>query len=725
MGMVLPIVTFCAGWLLFWIWDPVAAGGWRRAYLKTMVGHGVAIVVLTELLSSWHLLTTTVVTGMWLAAAIATVASVGISTLGSDHPFPGWNIASSRGLGSAVKHVLAMLKGLPPLERAIVAFVATTLVITLFTALWAAPNNWDAMVYHLPRVMHWIQNQSVAHYPSLEVRQLAFMPGASYWVMQLHLLAGSDRFANFPQWLAFLGCILGTSLLAEQCSGQQGFGQRAGWLAALLCASLPMAVMQSTTPQTDLLTAFWLVCLAYFVLAYFVSDDPTANGTMVQNQQEPWHGDRQKQEPRLVAWFLQHQHYWWIAASLGLGIVTKQTAWIFSIPIVLALAWRIARRQRRSSSTIPAAFRASLVTLLISISSLILILPSCWRNVQTFGSFSGGTHGTTNEGWGLMALVSNLLKNLALSIPLPGYWQMIAAIHQHVLHTDIESPLLNFAPTPLAAVDSSPTEALLKVLAPHEDFVGYPVHLLLFGIAAIALIQRWLRSGRTSPHPALLLLTITVITNFLLVCLLLKWQPWGNRLLLPIAVLAVAVIADGTARWHRQWQRLMVAGLGMMAIAYALTPMRHPLVALPVPSAEQSPSILTLTRPQMYFSGARKELAVPYAQTVSTLQTTGCTHIGIALGAEAWEYPLWALLKTAIPTGLHIQHFNVQPNTQQSLKQIPTSQIDLPNLPLCGVVVLHALDGSVPTSFKLAALPATLTPSPSLETRQVTVYQQR
>ncbi len=705
MGMVLPIVTFWASWLLFWIWDPVASGGWRRAYLKTMIGHGGAIVVLTELLSRWHLLTATVVTGVWLAAAIVTVAGVGISTLGSHRQFPGWDILSSRSL--------AMLKGLPLLERAIAALVATTLLITLFTALWAAPNNWDAMVYHLPRVMHWIQNRSVAHYPSLEVRQLAFMPGASYWVMQFHLLSGGDRFANFPQWLAFLGCILGTSLLADQGSGQQGFEQRAGWLATLLCASLPMAVMQSTTPQTDLLTAFWLVCLAYFV-----GDEPPH----MQHRQETWQASRQRKGQRLVAWFSQHQYYGWIAASLGLGIVTKQTAWIFSIPILLVLTWRIAGWHWRSSSPVAATFRAGMVVSLISITSLVLVLPSCWRNVQTFGSFSGGTHGTTNDGWGFVALVSNLLKNLALSIPLPGYWQTIAAIHQHVLHTDIDSPLFNFAPTPLAAADSSPTEALLKVLAPHEDFVGYPVHLLLFGVAAIALMRRWFRSGWTSQRPVLPLLTITVMANFLLMCLLLKWQPWGNRLLLPIAVLAVAVIADGAARWHRQWQHWMIAGLGMMAIAYALTPMRHPLVALPVPSVEQSPSILTLTRPQMYFSGARKELAVPYAQAVSTLQATGCTHIGIALGAEAWEYPLWVLLKTAIPRGLHIQHFNVQFDVQQAFKQVPIPQSEPP---MCSVVVLHAPDGGVPARFTIAAVSATVSPVPSLETKQVTVYQQR
>ena len=39
-------------------------------------------------------------------------------------------------------------------------------VVLLFLALLYPPNNYDSMTYHMARVAHWIQNQSIGHYPT-------------------------------------------------------------------------------------------------------------------------------------------------------------------------------------------------------------------------------------------------------------------------------------------------------------------------------------------------------------------------------------------------------------------------------------------------------------------------------------------------------------------------------------------------------------------------------
>lgn len=687
----------------FAVLEPEQPGQWRRAFLKAAIVHGVAIILVTELLSVWQALTVATVAGFWLlGAVVASYSFVRVSVRRSE-----------RQLGNQFRHLLgyrgrliaAHWQAMPLLERISAVGIVTTLLITLLTALVAVPNNWDAMVYHMPRVMHWMQNRTVAHYPSVEVRQLAFMPGAGYVITHLQLLAGSDRFANIPQWLAFLGCVLGTSLIAEQLSGR-----RTAWMAALGCVSLPMAVMQSTTPQTDLFTAFWLLCLAYFVLKPYPDRPP----------------DSRKHQSMAGS----AQDAAWVVAALGLGVVSKPTAWIFSIPLVGIFGLRLLCQAWRSYTPVMAVVQAGITTTIVSLASLVLALPSFWRNVQTFGSFTGGSYGTANEQLGPVTVVSNLLKNLASNLPIPGFWNLIDGIHTHWLQVSLDDQRFTLGLSPLTAPFSSPTKALLKVVAPHEDVVGYPVHLLLFGMAVVALGWRWgqLLWERSQSHDrgqcfsvgylramltqhfhltGLLWLSTVVVCNFLLVCLLLKWQPWINRLLLPIAVLATPVIADHITRWQAPWRTLLVSGLSVMAVIYALMPMRHPLIPLPVASSEQSASILTLTRRQMYFSGARKDLAIPYQQAVDAVQAMGCTHLGLVLGTEAWEYPFWILLEAALARPIHIQHLNVQ---NPSKRLIPEGKLSS----VCAVVAIDTT--IVPDLPGIALLPV-------LITDHVTVYR--
>ena len=156
--------------------------------------------------------------------------------------------------------IYTKIKSLDAIDRICLATVGAILGITLTTALISPPNNMDSMSYHMPRVMHWIQNASISHYPTNTVRQISFPPGAGYAVAHVVLLSGNDYFANVIQWMSFLGCILGVSLIAADFTSRKG-----QIMSALFCATLPMAILQSGTMQTDLLVAYWLVCCAYFI----------------------------------------------------------------------------------------------------------------------------------------------------------------------------------------------------------------------------------------------------------------------------------------------------------------------------------------------------------------------------------------------------------------------------------------------------------------------------
>ena len=144
-------------------------------------------------------------------------------------------------------------------------------------------------------------------------------------VTQFQLLSGGDNFANSVQWLAFLSSIIGISLISKILVGRQD-----QWISALVCVSIPMAIMQSMTTQTDLLTAFWLVCYTYFIF--------------------------------------RHERYskidlFWIAASFSLAILTKPTALIFGIPLSFIAAYRIVKFQLYSQQSYLWAWTKSTLTL--------------------------------------------------------------------------------------------------------------------------------------------------------------------------------------------------------------------------------------------------------------------------------------------------------------------------------------------------------------------------
>src|SRR6185436_9073646 len=189
-----------------------------------------------------------------------------------------------------------------PRFDALDAAIVSIGLVTLVVALVAAPNTWDSMTYHLPRVAHWAANGSVAHYPTSIDRQLWQPPVAEYFVLLAYVgLGGSDRLANLPAWLAAVGSVLAASEMARVL-GRSASERR---LAAFVAATIPGLILEATSTQTDIVAAFWVAVVAYLALAECVA--PTWRWTA----------------------------FAWMGAALGLAIATKATALPFGLPWVL------------------------------------------------------------------------------------------------------------------------------------------------------------------------------------------------------------------------------------------------------------------------------------------------------------------------------------------------------------------------------------------------------
>ncbi|HMR66227.1 MAG TPA: glycosyltransferase family 39 protein [Anaerolineae bacterium] len=498
----------------------------------------------------------------------------------------------------------------PPWPLGLIAGLVLLLVtVSGGLALFSAPNNWDSMTYHLSRVMHWHQNQTVAHYSTHELRQLYQNPWAEFAILHFQLLAGTDRWANLVQWLAYVGSLVGVSFIAGQF-GAQATGR---YLTALIAATVPMAVLQAVTTQNDLVLSFWLVCLVSFIL--------------LVRQQTHW-------LPLLGA-----------AGSLGLAVLTKGTAYIFAAPLLLWLGLLLLKRYR---------WRVWQPLGVVAVVVLLLNSGHYARNLHLFGSPLQpelGQYSYQNEIFSPAAVISNLVRNAALHLNLavPNLIepteQAVDAIHR-LLHLDPNDPRTTW-PGMKFEIRSNIS----------EDSFGNFLHFSLMVLSLAGLARARVRSNyKLLPgYGGLLCLA------FFLFGLYLKWQPWHSRLHLPLFILGAPVVGIMVAELFPR----PVVGLLVIVLT---TQTGYLMVHNPLHPLWGPRNVFTSPRSDQYF-WPNPVLQEPYQAATELIQARGCRQIGLLLPLDFWEYPFWILLNRPGDSPVWIENVQVG-NVSQALQSL-------------------------------------------------------
>lgn len=581
---ILPLFSLLA--LILFSWEimvkPRPERDWRLAVLLGSVAAGIWLTLTTEALSLFEQLQFSTVVGAWTLPVLLWL----------------WLLPRLPGLFKEIR-----IPDFTWFARFCIASIIVILAITGFVAVFSPPNNWDSMTYHLSRVMHWVQNRSVAHYATHELRQLYQNPWAEYAVAHLSILSGSDYLVNLVQWLSMLGCVLGTSLIA----GQMGINSRGQLLAALATATLPMGLLQAVTTQNDYVVSFWLVCFVAFIL----SASSSSSGVYTAG----------------------------IAGSLGLALLTKATAYLFAAPFFIWFAWQT-WKSRGGQGWRP--------VLIIGVTVLLINSGHYYRNVQLFGSpFSPalGEFEYHNEVVGPVVLFSNVVRNAALHINVlpPGprtlLQEGIQALHQ-LLGLEVNDPRTTWTGASFG----------VNPFSIDENISGNFVHFLLILTGSAMLV--WPRRHQKVSQLASHALLITV--GFLLFSGYLKWQPWHSRLHLPLFVLGTPIIGWFSERLpSRPW---LATGLAVLLIGQAF-PF---ILANPHHRIIGQPNIYSQTRVEQYFI-ARPMLAEPYQAAAAQIIERSCDRVGLMLPVDSWEYPFWILLQQ--PSAAHpirIQAVDVQ-----------------------------------------------------------------
>jgi hypothetical protein len=621
--IVLPLVVF----LLFYLVLRKNGMGERRSCLAAATFSGTSVVVITELLSVVGLVTRAGVAVSYLVIGIA----VGVVLFKTERPAniePGSGLTDGREAGGLDRITKALLLGC--------AFIA---VLVGLTALIAPPSNTDAMSYHMPRIVMWINNHNVRFFPTANYTQIIYGAFAEYSILHTMLLWGSDRFANMIQFFCFLGCPVAVSYIVKLVGGTA----EAQALAAIVCLTIPEGILEASGPMTTYSSAFWLVTAAAFLFAF--------------NENADW--------LNTVG----------IGLASGLAIFAKGTAYFF-LPFIALATWWVG----------PKVSQMALLKRIPVFVALILVInaPQYIRNYDFDGSPLGlplnyGAVKFTIEGKSVQSTLANILRNVSLHAGSPV--DSLNARIEHGFRKAIQ--FIGVDPDdPRQVIWGQPFQ--VNHLSFNELVAGNPLHAILLVLAAIIIFVKVKRRE----NRILVWYSLGLIAAFVVFCALLKWQMWTSRYHLPFFVLGSVVIAMTLSRYFPR--RVVVAIAILLVTAGVMNASMNRFRSL-IPVGRWLSAYGP--RPMLYFAYENEYLAPSYIAAADAINKSGCKSVGIdsytplsdpeitRAPDSFFTYPIFALIhadgrtRTAFFSGVH--------NLTERYAQTQ------PHPPACAVVCLY------------------------------------
>ena len=158
----------------------------------------------------------------------------------------------------------------------------------------------------------------------------------------------------------------------------------------------------------------------------------------------------------------------------------------------------------------------------------------------------------------------------------------------------------------------------------------------------------------------------TVLASFAMYSLILTWHPWVSRIHVPLFFLAGPIAGIFLASFRRIWLRNFFLGLACFcAIWPTFLCVERPLAP---PSfvdlyRHNVRHFLNSPRVILLFNNAPDQ-AGPYIGAMDYIARQKTDRIGLRLGNNGWEYPVWALLGKMRHDLPFIEHIidDMQPN---------------------------------------------------------------
>lgn len=474
-------------------------------------------------------------------------------------------------------------------------------IVTFFLALWTVPNNYDSMTYHLPRIMHWAQNGSVAHYATNGLRQITSPVLAEFINLFVYVMGGKhDYLLNLVQWSAYVT----NAFLVMGIAKKLKCNSTMCYLAGLLFMTMPIAFAESMTTQNDLLDAMWILMFAYVILDFYESERVCFDKVWV--------------EKTVI-----------LSCCIAFGYLTKPSA-MFAV-VVFAIGLLITCvREKFDFFIIVRLFGCSIVTI------ILLLTPELFRNFYSFHTFSAPIAGANQlvATLNVKYLFINMLKNLLYNMPNSCFGWM-GPIVSHVLYY-----LAYLIGVNMDAESISEGAAEFRFHNPQTYHHDTAINPVIFWSWVIGILLAMILHKKAGYKRLQIKYCLVAGISFVVFCIFLRWEVFVTRYMISYLALLCPVIAVCLNELEKQislrkiyfyligvFLFLSVAEVVNMAI-YHFEAARH----------------TEGIREVEYFHNWKEEKYEVYKEISDYIEENEIKSIGLLTIETSFEYPLWGML---------------------------------------------------------------------------------
>lgn len=455
-------------------------------------------------------------------------------------------------------------------------------ILLLIQGIIYPPNNWDSMTYHMARIAHWVMNESIEPYPTHIYRQIYQPPLAEWIIAQVCILNKADYFANAVQ-LFFLVATLG---VLNQIMLHFNTSKKTRIWASIIAFTTPSVFIQATSTQNDIVVAFFLLSSILFFIQYF--KESTLKNTLL------------------------------IGLAIGCAILTKGTAFVYLIPIILFCgAYLIYLVFKKEKSIL----NVSIQMIIVAIITMTIGLNHYYSNFKLSGDIFGASDDHYfNKNISIKSTGLGIIKNIGNHFSTP----LTSNITNQVVE---KAHLITQIPINDENYSYKGIHFKLNEWNHNEDEVSNIFQVVLILGVCLFMVFNWKNRNRF-----LLLSTCFCLFTFGLFSIILKWQPWHMRLQVPLFILFAIPISIVLEKMKLAKIRSSILAISILyCFVLALVNPNRPLI-------KNTKQAKLSTRFEKYFVAIPpylKEYKIWRYKLKSNTQQNWDVH------ADTWEYPIY------------------------------------------------------------------------------------